>query len=412
MDRKILIIDNDTRYIDKLKDTLIDTLKIVPDTIHKLDALDISAELDHYDIFFVRLLKQTKETVKLLCDEEKLVIILASRDSDEILNEIRTYSFSDYIITSESKDISIAANITKRLLLNLQMKALVVDDSKLSRETLSILLQRQGLSCVTCKDGQEGLNYLNNPDSDYIDIVIADYEMPKIDGYKLTKMIRAKFSFQELPILILSGTQNTKIIANFLKIGANDYIPKPFISEEFIARISNTLNTLNMFRDIKNMALTDHLTGLNNRAYLYEVGTKTIDIMQRNKSSVSIGMCDIDNFKNINDNHGHDFGDKALKLVSNAIKSSLRTSDICARYGGEEFVFLLPDCPVKKAQEIAEKVCKSVESIKLKRGLHPIKLTISVGLCSEVTDINTMITSADALMYEAKQSGKNQVYHD
>jgi len=99
--------------------------------------------------------------------------------------------------------------------------------------------------------------------------------MPKVDGYQLTKLIRSKYTFEELPVLILSATSNTKIISRFLRIGANDYIPKPFINEELIARLSNALSTLNMFRDIKAMALNDHLTGLHNRTYLFEVGNKT-----------------------------------------------------------------------------------------------------------------------------------------
>jgi len=412
MDNSILIIDNDTRYVDKVLSSLNDTLKISADTMSNLDKLDISESLDDYDIFIIRYSSQTKSTIKLLCDEEKLVIILASRDTDDIYNGIHKYSFSDYIFTSESKDISIMTNMINRLLQNMKMKALVVDDSKLSRDTLEIMLQRQGLECVTCNDGQEAYDYLINPESQKIDIVIADYEMPKLDGYMLTKMLRTKFLYQELPILILSGTQNTKIIASFLKIGANDYIPKPFINEEFIARLSNTLNTLNMFRSIKSMALTDHLTGLHNRAYLYEVGTKTIDIMKRNNSEVSLGMCDIDNFKAINDTYGHDFGDKALKLVAQAVNNSLRNSDICARFGGEEFIFILPDCPIPKAQDIAKKVCKSVEDLVFKREDKKIKLTISIGLCSEVSEINTMITTADSLMYEAKEGGKNRVCHD
>ncbi len=123
-------------------------------------------------------------------------------------------------------------------------------------------------------------------------------------------------------------------------------------------------------------------------------------------------MCDIDNFKKINDSYGHDFGDKALKLVANALKETIRGTDICARFGGEEFVFILPDCPKVMAINIAQNIRKSIENIELKRGDKYIRLSVSIGLTSSVDALESMIKRADELMYDAKHSGKNKVCHD
>ena len=412
MNDTILLIDNDTRYVDKLTEVL-EEFKFKTKTINNLESIDISNEVNYYDVFYIRLAQQTKSLIKMLCDEEKKVIVLATRDTDSMMNEIHSLSPSDYIITSEIQDVYIASNIAKRLLQNKNMKVLVVDDSRTALISIKIILQKQGLECVTYSDGDQAWKYLNSTTSNDIDLVIADYEMPKMDGYELTKLIRTKYLFDELPILILSATANTKIISKFLRIGANDYIPKPYIQEEFIARLSNTLTSLNMFRDIKTMALQDNLTGLNNRTYLFEVGTKTLGIMNRQQSDVSIGLCDIDNFKNVNDTYGHDVGDKALKLVAKTIQTNLRETDFCARFGGEEFVFVLPDCPQTNAIKIAENICKAVEALEFEANGKQVKLTISVGLTSQRDkDLDIMIKKADELMYEAKESGKNKVCHE
>ncbi len=409
MNNNILLIDNDTRYVDKLAEALKE-LKFKIKTKTNLESIDISDQINHYDIFYIRLTQQTKSLIKMLCDEEKKVIILATRDTDSTMNEIHSLAPSDYIITSEIQDVHIASNVAKRLLQNTNMKVLVVDDSTTALISMKIILQNQGLECITYSDGEQAWKHLNSTKSHNIDLVIADYEMPKMDGYELTKLIRTKYLFEELPILILSATANTKIISKFLRIGANDYIPKPYIQEELIARLSNTLTTLNMFRDIKNMALHDHLTGLHNRTYLFEAGTKTLAIMNRQQSNISIALCDIDNFKNVNDTYGHDVGDEALKLVAKTIKTNLRESDFCARFGGEEFVFVLPDCPQENAIEIAESICKAVEALKFETNGKQVKLTISVGLTSQRDkDLDVMIKKADELMYKAKKSGKNKV---
>ena len=128
---------------------------------------------------------------------------------------------------------------------------MIVDDSSLILNTLSILLDTQNINYVRCKNGVEAWEYINNSDSKGIDLVISDYEMPKMDGYELAKRIRSKYPKEDLPLLILSGTEENAMISKFLKAGVNDYIPKPFINEEFINRVSNTLTMLEMHRALK-----------------------------------------------------------------------------------------------------------------------------------------------------------------
>jgi len=276
-----------------------------------------------------------------------------------------------------------------------------------------MLLDSQNINHIQCHDGAEAWKYLQDPTSKKIDLVVSDYEMPQMNGYDLVKKIRSKYSFDELPVLILSGTENTYMICRFLKAGANDYIPKPFINEEFIGRVSNALTVVDMFNEIKNMAMTDQLTGLHNRMYFYDAGVKIYEGAKRANNPIAIAMIDIDNFKSINDTYGHEVGDQALKHVSKTIKKSLRRSDVFVRFGGEEFVILLPNTPHDQAMKVTKKVCSLVEKehLTLDDGTT-LTITISIGVTSEVVDIDKMLEKADHYMYTAKQNGKNRVYSE
>ena len=159
------------------------------------------------------------------------------------------------------------------------------------------------------------------------------------------------------------------------------------------------------------MAMTDSLTGLNNRIYFYEAGVNTLEVSRRAQQPVAIAMLDIDDFKKVNDTYGHKIGDKALIHISNTIKKALRRSDIFVRFGGEEFVILLPNCPHKQAVNVMNKVCKLVQkSLLVINNEKTLSITISIGVTSEIDTIDNMLEIADKYMYIAKKNGKNRVY--
>lgn len=286
-----------------------------------------------------------------------------------------------------------------------------MDDSKLVLTQISILLDTQNIHYIQCSNGEEAWQHLQNPHSKPVDLVVTDYEMPIMNGYDLVKNIRTKYSFEELPVLVLSGTEDTYIISRFLKVGANDYITKPFINEEFLGRITNALLVVEMFTKIKSMAMTDHLTGLHNRVYFYAKGVKILENANRATQPSSIAMIDIDNFKSVNDTYGHEVGDQALIHVANTMNKALRRSDVLVRFGGEEFVILLPNCPHAQAMKVMQKLCDFVAKTPLDITTDTkLTITISIGLTSQIKNVDQMLETADKYMYTAKQNGKNRVH--
>ncbi len=171
------------------------------------------------------------------------------------------------------------------------------------------------------------------------------------------------------------------------------------------------LKNATLFQQALKLAYTDPLTQAKNRACFNDILKREINLAIRHKKNLSIIFIDIDHFKAINDNYGHECGDVALISVAKRIKESLRRSDILFRIGGEEFVVLLSDTDIDGAQLLAERICKSIERHSLAYDMTVIKLTASLGVSmlrsGDTTD--TLVKRADSAMYKAKKSGRNQV---
>ncbi len=214
---------------------------------------------------------------------------------------------------------------------------LIVDDSKTICHKLSRMISEElGLHPVVAHSKKEALEIIkNNKD---IKLVFTDYHMPQMNGLDLTKELRYIYAKDELSIVAISDTTDKKIITQFLKYGANDFLNKDFSDEEFYVRLSSVLEVLELFEEIKDKANKDFLTGAYNRRYFFHEGNNLF----QESNNVKSFMIDIDKFKNINDTYGHDIGDMAIKEVISIVNKRLEGVDsLLSRFGGEEFCGLI-----------------------------------------------------------------------
>jgi diguanylate cyclase (GGDEF)-like protein len=177
-------------------------------------------------------------------------------------------------------------------------------------------------------------------------------------------------------------------------------------------------NTIN-FETIRRTSYIDTLTGVNNRRFLEQRIGEELDRCQRSVEPISCLFLDIDFFKSVNDTYGHQAGDIVLSTVAKVIKSQLRNNDVLARYGGEEFVALLSNINAKMSQDIAERIRKTIQALKIEYNNKPVPITISIGAATYVPEsvitstaeevATSLIKSADSALYKAKHNGRNRV---
>lgn len=335
-------------------------------------------------------------------------IVLTALINDDVRDQIMTHRVIDYIIKQGSQSLTILTNTIQRFVRNQQISILVVDDSGLARKTVRRLLKRHNFNVLEAQSGKEAIELLRKDST--IRCIIADYHMPEMNGFELTAAIRQERPIDELGIIGMSAMGNPILSAQFLKNGANDFINKPFHDEEFLWRVQQNVEMLDNIRKLKDAAVRDYLTGLYNRRHFFDIGDKLLESAKRKHLHVSIGMIDIDHFKEVNDTYGHHVGDYVIQHFANVLQQNFRASDIVARFGGEEFVVLTvnmaPETYLFHFESLRKKVAQSV--IQTPGG--DVQVTISIGVTTQLVDsLDDMIKNADDLLYQAKNGGRNKV---
>ena len=168
-----------------------------------------------------------------------------------------------------------------------------------------------------------------------------------------------------------------------------------------------------LIKTLNHLSTTDSLTGLFNRRALNEMLQHEIDRASRYDTDLSLIICDVDLFKNINDTYGHAAGDRALTTISGVLRQTLRKADILGRYGGDEFMIILPETSLAGAKSLAEKVRAAVEELQLELpGNERTGLTLSIGIascCTSEDNLDTLVSLADAALYRSKEAGRNKI---
>jgi len=296
-------------------------------------------------------------------------------------------------------------------------KILIVDDSLLVRSYVSKILSDAGFNVYEAQNGEEALRVLEKIE---IDLLILDIVLPDLSGFDILKEIRKKEEMMDLPVIIITSQAELDERIKGLSLGADDYLIKPFEPLELIARVRVQLRAKELRDQLKeaqrrlyDLSITDELTGLYNRRYFFKRLKEEVRRATRHNYELSISIADIDHFKRINDEFGHEFGDIVLKEIAEVLKKNVREEDVAARYGGDEFVFLLPYTDRESARIQAERIRAEVENLFFKRGNTILKVGISIGIASYFEDgcssPESVLEVADRRLYIAKSLGRGKV---
>jgi diguanylate cyclase (GGDEF)-like protein len=349
--------------------------------------------------------------VDYIVSKEIPAIIFTGNFADDMRERILGKEVVDYVLKESIQDVDYLVRTINRLYKNQSVKALVVDDSSVSRLFIRSLLCTQKFEVLEAANGKIGLDVLKeNPD---IKLVISDYNMPEMDGFEFVSTIRKKFSSDQMAIIGISAHGSGILSAKFLKRGANDFINKPFAKEEFYCRINQNVEMLEYIEVIQDASNKDYLTGMYNRRYFFDLGRKIFENGKRGNLTATIAMLDIDHFKKINDTFGHDAGDTALKVAARFIYGCMRRADIVARFGGEEFCILATNMKEGATFDFFDQLRRDLSEKVIEVEGGEISMTISIGVTNKLGDsLEETINRADELLYKAKQTGRNRVIMD
>ena len=292
-------------------------------------------------------------------------------------------------------------------------KVLVADDDAINREVLGELL-KPDYTVVLARNGAQTLERAGRH---LPDLILLDVMMPDMDGYEVLRRLRGDPQTAHIAIIFISGLDRPEDEANGLKMGASDYIVKPFNQTVVMARVALHLQVVRQRRMLERLANIDGLTELANRRRFDEVYEREWQRACQSGKPLSLALLDIDAFKQFNDRYGHPAGDRALRSVARTTGAAMhRPGDLAARYGGEELLLLMPETDAQSAHAVAEALRAAIASLAIPHEASSVAPVLTVSIGGATFDPAgseqpfELFEAADAQLYRAKQAGRDQVW--
>lgn len=298
------------------------------------------------------------------------------------------------------------------------MKVLVAEDDTLSRMMLEKCLQRSGYEVTAVSNGARALAALGSDDPPRL--ALLDWIMPEKDGIEVCREIRGRHGKAYTYLILLSSKESKQEIVQGLEAGADDYLTKPYDEEELKARLRAGERILELEdhlvearETMRFQATHDPLTSLWNRGVIEELLGREIHRSHREKSCTVVMLCDVDHFKQVNDQFGHNTGDDVLRELARRLQHSVRSYDMVGRFGGEEFLVILNKCEPESAPTRAENLRAMIALKPFQTRTKSLAITISIGLGLSIDfedqSVDELLASVDAALYSAKSAGRNCV---
>ncbi len=295
-------------------------------------------------------------------------------------------------------------------------RILVAEDNAVSRLMLESLLGKWGFEVQAVTDGCRAYEALTQAGAPRL--AILDWEMPGMDGVQVCRKIREIETDDPPYLIMLTSHGDRDDVVEGLDAGANDYIAKPFYRAELRARVDVGCRMLELRAQLKHArdalayeAMHDPLTGIFNRRAILSMLRKELARAAREDKPLSVGLCDIDHFKQVNDTYGHQTGDDVLCGLVQRVQGALRSYDHFGRYGGEEFLVLVPGATGAAESNLYERLRAAVANDAIHTRSGAVAITVSIGVAEGTGEaaMDAVLAAADAALYRAKSEGRNRI---
>jgi two-component system cell cycle response regulator len=301
------------------------------------------------------------------------------------------------------------------------VKILIADDDPVSLRLMERTLQNCGYEVITAKDGLRAAQILSNAGGPRLALI--DWMMPELDGPGVCREVRSRYDDEYVYILLLTSKQSSEDVVSGLEAGADDYLTKPCHPAELKARLHTGRRVLQLEdklvearEEMRFKATHDALTSLWDRGGILALLRSELSRSSREGTPVSLLLCDIDHFKQINDVHGHPVGDEVLQQVSTRLQDMMQPHDNVGRYGGEEFLIVLGGCSQTNLRQRVEQMQEGMRSVPFATQEGPISVSLSIGAITienweKSTPIEPYLKETDAALYRAKAAGRDRVIY-
>jgi len=300
------------------------------------------------------------------------------------------------------------------------MRILIAEDDPDSCRLLKVRLNAVGHEVVEATNGLDAWALFQG---EHFRMVITDWMMPGLAGPDLIRNIRSVSGVGYTYIILLTALNEKANIVSGLESGADEYLTKPFNGKELLARVATGERILKLEetltdsqRQMEKLAMRDGLTDLLNRRAIEEHAKAELSRSRRQGAPLSVALLDLDHFKTVNDQYGHQVGDQALRQVSGILSQYVRPYDWAGRWGGEEFLLLLPGANLAGAAMVAERIRQNIaESVLTLADGQEVHLRVSIGVgCAsgdskDYPSFEELVKQADEALYQAKREGRNRV---
>ncbi len=414
--RKIIIVEDDKLFQKVLEKILSKNFpKVEIEIVSTFSELKKVLEEKTFDISICDYIlpdSESGEAIEYLSKKNIPTVVFTGSYDPKVRNFCLEVGVADVLFKNFPNIQEIIVSTVYRILKNLETNVLIVEDSKTESNFLKRTLEKIGLKVVQAFSLAEARKIILEKNIEF-KCIILDYflEEKSID---LLMEIRRKYSKFELGVIVVSAYLNPSVVPYVLKAGANDFIKKPFLEEEFKIKVNNLLDYLDTIEEFEFYANYDPLSHLLNRRSFFRKALEIVDIAKRYRHNLVVILFDIDYFKKINDTYGHQVGDAVIEDFASKLDIFFkRDLDIKGRYGGEEFIVLGFYEDKSQFIDYLEKFHQYVINNPLKYEDLTINYTFSAGVAFDLKeDLEEMIKRADSYLYKAKELGRNKIISD
>ncbi|MFT6905034.1 MAG: diguanylate cyclase (GGDEF)-like protein [Oleiphilaceae bacterium] len=350
------------------------------------------------------------QVVDFTINQQIPTIVLTGTYDDEKREKMLSKKIVDYVVKESRFSYEYVMKLIQRLSQNQEIKILVADDSKVSRNYIRELLKTHRYNVITADDGDTALELLEqHPD---IKLLITDYNMPRMNGFELVKNIRREISKNDLVIIGLSGEGDGKLTAKFIKNGANDFLNKPFSHEEFHCRIMHNIESLEYALKLKYLAFHDYVSGLPNKQKFFLDSEIDLDKAHKQSAPISLAIISVDHLNTLQDKYGLEAPDATMKSLAAILPKAFGRFSY-ARISDSNIAVLLSGLSLDQASKLIESFRVLVEDQIVLMDQISFNFTISSGIFQHnQAPITDLLRQADNRLYLAKENGGNVIWNE